>query len=46
MYGFLRTLSAAVDKLTRAELVDLVRFLSELGKAGDFQINKQQLVRR
>ena len=34
------------DKLTRTELVDLVRFLSELGKAGDFQISKQQLVRR
>lgn len=34
------------DKLTRTELVDLVRFLSELGKAGDFQISKQPLVRR
>ena len=34
------------DKLTRTELVDLIRFLSELGKAGDFQISKQQLVRR
>ena len=34
------------DKLTRTELVDLVRFLSELGKVGDFQISKQQLVRR
>ena len=34
------------DKLTRTELVDLVRFLSELGKVGDFQITKQPLVRR
>ena len=34
------------DKLTRIELVDLVSFLSELGKVGDFQISKQQLVRR
>lgn len=34
------------DKLTRTELVDLIRFLSELGKVGDFQISKQQLVRR
>ena len=34
------------DKLTRSELIDLIRFLSELGKVGDFQISKQQLVRR
>lgn len=34
------------DKLTRTELIDLICFLSELGKAGDFQISKQQLVRR
>ena len=34
------------DKLTRTELLDLIRFLSELGKVGDFQISKQQLVRR
>ena len=34
------------DKLTRTELIDLVRFLSELGKSGDFQISKQPLVRR
>ena len=34
------------DKLTRTELVELVRFLSELGKVGDFQISKQPLVCR
>jgi putative heme-binding domain-containing protein len=35
-----------VDGLTRAELVDLARFLSELGKVGDFAIGKQRVVRR
>ncbi len=34
------------DPLTRVELVDLVRFLSELGKVGDFSISKQRIVRR
>jgi len=36
----------AVDSLTRTELVDLVRFLSELGKVGDFAIGKTPVVRR
>ncbi len=37
----------SVNELTRKELVDLVRFLSELGKVGgEFTIGKQQLVRR
>jgi putative heme-binding domain-containing protein len=34
------------DTLTRGELVDLVRFLSELGKVGPFQVGKERLVRR
>ena len=34
------------DALTRAELVDLVRFLSELGKAGPYQVGKERVVRR
>ncbi len=35
------------DNLTRAELVDLVRFLSELGKVdGSFAVNTARLVRR
>jgi putative heme-binding domain-containing protein len=34
------------DSLTRAELVDLVRFLSELGKVGPYSIGKARLVRR
>jgi putative heme-binding domain-containing protein len=33
------------DGLTRAELVDLVRFLSELGKAGPYSVSKARLVR-
>ena len=32
--------------LTRGELVDLVRFLSELGKVGPFAVGKSRLVRR
>ena len=35
-----------IDELTRTELVDLVRFLSELGKQGDFAIGSERLVRR
>ena len=35
-----------VDDLTRDELVDLVRFLSELGKPGPFAVGRQSLVRR
>ncbi len=36
-----------VDALTRAELVDLVRFLSELGKLGPYAVSPQaRLVRR
>lgn len=34
------------DQLTRQELVDLVRFLSELGKLGPYAPNKARLVRR
>jgi putative heme-binding domain-containing protein len=34
------------DTLTRAELVDLVRFLSELGKVGPYALGKARLVRR
>src|SRR5262249_5126330 len=34
-----------VDPLTRAELVDLVRFLSELGKAGPYAASKARLAR-
>ncbi|MEQ8791576.1 MAG: HEAT repeat domain-containing protein [Pirellulaceae bacterium] len=35
----------AADQLTRGELVDLVRFLSELGKVGEFAVSNRQLVR-
>ena len=35
-----------VDQLTRAELVDLVSFLSKLGKVGDFAIGNARVVRR
>ncbi len=35
-----------VDSLTRAELVDLVRFLSELGKQGAYAITPDQPIRR
>jgi len=34
------------EKLTREEMVHLVRFLSELGKIGRFGVNRQRLVRR
>ena len=34
------------DQLTRQEFVDLVRFLSELGKVGAYGPNKARLVRR
>jgi len=34
-----------VDPLTRAELVDLVRFLSELGKVGPYAATKARLAR-
>jgi putative heme-binding domain-containing protein len=34
------------DTLTQAELVDLVRFLSELGKVGPYSVSKARLVRR
>jgi putative heme-binding domain-containing protein len=36
----------AVDILTRAELVDLVRFLSELGKVGPYSIGQARVARR
>lgn len=35
-----------IDPLTRGELVDLVRFLSELGKVGPYAVSKSRLVRR
>jgi putative heme-binding domain-containing protein len=34
------------DALTRGELIDLVRFLSELGKVGPYSVSKARLVRR
>jgi putative heme-binding domain-containing protein len=34
------------DTLTRGELIDLVRFLSELGKVGPYSLSKARLVRR
>jgi putative heme-binding domain-containing protein len=34
------------DALTRGELLDLVRFLSELGKVGPYAVGKARLVRR
>jgi putative heme-binding domain-containing protein len=34
------------DQMTRQEFVDLVRFLSELGKVGPYAPNKARLVRR
>jgi putative heme-binding domain-containing protein len=34
------------DSLTRAELVDLVRFLSELGRVAPFVVDKARVVRR
>jgi hypothetical protein len=34
------------DAMTRAELIDLVRFLSELGKIGPYAASKARLVRR
>lgn len=34
------------DPLTRAELLDLVRFLSELGKVGPYSVSQARLVRR
>jgi putative heme-binding domain-containing protein len=35
-----------IDTLTRSELIDLVRFLSELGKVGPYAIGPQRVVRR
>jgi putative heme-binding domain-containing protein len=34
------------DTLTRTELIDLVRFLAELGKVGPFGVSQARLVRR
>ena len=34
------------DSLTRGELVDLVRFLSELGKIGPYSVSKTRMARR
>lgn len=33
------------DKLTHQEIVDLVRFLSELGKVGGLQVSREKIVR-
>lgn len=38
--------SSLTEKLTRNELIDLVRFLSELGKVGKFAIGKERVARR
>jgi putative heme-binding domain-containing protein len=38
--------NGTVDALTRAELVDLVRFLSEMGKVGDFAVGRARVARR
>lgn len=35
-----------VDTLTRGELIDLTRFLSELGKVGPYSLGKTRVVRR
>jgi putative heme-binding domain-containing protein len=35
-----------IDTLTRAELLDLVRFLSELGKPGAYSVGKERMIRR
>ncbi len=35
-----------IDPLTRGELLDVVRFLSELGKVGPYSIGKARIVRR
>ncbi len=35
-----------VDILTRQELIDLVRFMSEIGKVGPYAVSKDRLVRR
>ena len=35
-----------VDNLTRSELVDLVRFMTELGKVGPYQLKPAKIVRR
>jgi putative heme-binding domain-containing protein len=35
----------SVDALTRGELVDLISFLSKLGKLGDFAIGKERVAR-
>jgi len=35
----------AIDELTRGELIDLVRFLSELGKAGKFAVGTARVAR-
>lgn len=34
------------ENLTRGELVDLVRFMSELGKVGPYSLGKERVVRR
>jgi putative heme-binding domain-containing protein len=34
------------DTLTRGELIDVVRFMSELGKIGPYAVDKSRLVRR
>jgi putative heme-binding domain-containing protein len=36
----------SAETLTRRELVDLVKFLSSLGKVGDFAVGRERVVRR
>jgi putative heme-binding domain-containing protein len=38
--------SGLADTLTRGELIDLLRFLSELGKAGSYSVGPARVVRR
>nr|MCS5630843.1 HEAT repeat domain-containing protein [Pirellulaceae bacterium] len=35
----------AVDALTRQEIIDLVAFMSQLGKVGEFEISKEEIAR-
>jgi putative heme-binding domain-containing protein len=35
----------AVDALTRQEIVDLVAFMSQLGKVGEFEVSKEEIAR-
>ena len=41
-----RTREHIVDTLTRGELIDMTKFLSELGKLGPYSLSKARVVRR